>query len=92
MTLENQISELKDQIKINRKRIMKRAWYLFNTNKFDYPTFKDALLYVWYEVKSYRQEKINRLEQLEYNMNIININKYSVQPGPEFWMRKDMNK
>ena len=90
MNYQDKIKQTERYLVLNRKRIMKRAWYLFNTNKFYYPTFKDALCQVWEEVNKYRAEKKQRLAELEEGYLNHQRSKWNVEPKPEFWMARSI--
>lgn len=89
MTIQDQINDTKKSLVINRKNIMKRAWYLFNKGEFK--TFGTSLSYVWSEVKTFRSEKKKRLNELEYSLLISIREAWAVQPHPEFWMKRSHN-
>jgi hypothetical protein len=83
--MTKQIKQLEQKSKYNLKRIMKRAWYLVKSESL---TFSEALKQSWKESKEvilkYREKLSGAINRYK--------DQWSVQPHPEFWMKRDWAK
>lgn len=87
--IQIRISDLKENINApyNRKRIMKRAWYIFKNTNWHCLTFSEVLKSVWKEERQYKASKKVKLKGEVMQL----LSMYDVRPTPDFELNRSYN-
>lgn len=77
--INKRLSEINESLKLDRKRVMRRAWFLVRD---EYITLSDALKRVWSERRLFVAKMNNEAEQLKNKLNRA-YNRFSITDANE---------